>query len=102
MKFIVYVPVSDYVSVRRSRKVRTSLYIKQKMLTLGRVATRIIFTCICVRTVRTITNIIRFLFFYFYKTNRAIRTVMILLENRDLCLKNGDLQQLFLQNESCD
>jgi hypothetical protein len=34
---MVYVPVSDYVTVRRNRKVRTSLYIKQKMLTLGRV-----------------------------------------------------------------
>jgi hypothetical protein len=35
----VYVPVPDYVTVRRNRKNRTSLYIKQKMLILGRVAT---------------------------------------------------------------
>jgi hypothetical protein len=35
----VYVPVPDYVTVRRNRKIRTSLYIKQKMLILGRVAT---------------------------------------------------------------
>jgi hypothetical protein len=39
IKFIVYVPVPDYVTVRRNRKIRTSLYIKQKMLILGRVPT---------------------------------------------------------------
>jgi hypothetical protein len=37
----VYVPVPDYVAVPHNQKIRTSLYIKQKMLILGRVATKI-------------------------------------------------------------